>query len=116
MSDPIEVRRHIWESLVSMLRVYAHAASLNGNAHVISSGPDAAQVDYGESMLRIGFSADSGAGSWRLTRPEGEEQGQFQIEEDGALILPGGPRELDRAAIDWVDKLVQPLRQPLGIS
>ena len=40
MSDPAEVRHHVWESLVSMLRVYAHAASLNGNAYEVTSGPE----------------------------------------------------------------------------
>ena len=39
MSDPIEVRRHIWESLVSMLQVYANAASLNDKKYVVTSLP-----------------------------------------------------------------------------
>ena len=33
MSDPVDARHHVWESLVSMLRVYAHAASLHGDAY-----------------------------------------------------------------------------------
>ena len=37
---PVQVRRHVWESLVSMLRVYAHAASLNGNEYVVTSVPE----------------------------------------------------------------------------
>ena len=40
MSDPVEVRQHVWESLVSMLRVYAHAASLNGNAYDSDRRPE----------------------------------------------------------------------------
>ena len=34
---PAEVRRHVWESLVSMMQVYAHAASLNGKEYVVTS-------------------------------------------------------------------------------
>jgi hypothetical protein len=104
---PIDVRQQVWESLVGMLRVYAHAAGLHGNAYVVTSGSDAASVEYGRCVLDICFSADTGAAIWRLTQPAGEDQGEFQIDEHGTLIFPDGPKELDTAAIDWIHQLGQ---------
>ena len=42
MSDPVDVRHHVWESLVSMLRVYSHAASLHGSAYEVTAGAESA--------------------------------------------------------------------------
>jgi hypothetical protein len=122
--SPVEVRRQIWHSLVSMLQVYAHAASLNGKAWDVVSGERSAQLNHGSCTLEVSYSADSGAGIWSLTRQQQEiRNGHFQIEADGILSFPGGPKELDAAAIDWVELLAQAstvsneqLRQPLGIS
>ena len=105
MSDPVEVRHHVWESLVSMLRVYAHAASLNGSAYLVTTGSDAASVKHQDSELSLQFSPDTGEGNWCVTHPEREECGAFRIEEDGKLTFPVGPKELDAAAIDWLDHL-----------
>ncbi len=130
MSDPIEVRRHIWESLVSMLQVYANAASLNGTHYVVTSLPpvtslpNVAWVKYKDFGLRLRFSPENGEGSWSITKPEKEECGGFRIEEDGTLTFPAGPKPLDTAAIEWIEHLAHvtstesngPLRQPLAIS
>jgi hypothetical protein len=105
VSDPVEVRSHVWESLVSMLRVYAHAASLNGNAHVVTGGSNEARVEHEDSSLILHFSPDTGEGNWCVTHPEREECGVFRIEEDGTLTFPIGPKELDTAVIDWLDHL-----------
>jgi hypothetical protein len=105
MSDPVEVRRHVWESLVSMLRVYAHAASLNGKEHVVTSGSDEAWVKHEDSALSLRFSLDTGEGNWCVTHPEREECGAFRIEEDGTLTFPIGPKDLDAAVIDWLEHL-----------
>ena len=51
MSDPTDVRPHVWESLVSMLRVYAHAASLNGGPYIVTSGSNEATVKHEDSVL-----------------------------------------------------------------
>jgi hypothetical protein len=105
MSDPVEVRHHVWESLVSMLRVYAHAASLHGSAYEVTAGSESAWVKHQDSALSLQFSADTGEGNWCVTHPEREECGAFRIEEDGKLTFPVGPKELDTAAIDWLDHL-----------
>jgi hypothetical protein len=105
MSDPVEVRHHVWESLVSMLRVYAHAASLHGNAYEVAAGAESARVKHQESALNLKFSTETGEGDWCVTHPEREECGAFRIEEDGKLTFPVGPKELDAAAIDWLDHL-----------
>ncbi len=105
MSDPTDVRSHVWESLVSMLRVYAHAAGLNGNPYIVTSGPNQATVKHEDSVLSLQFGPDSGEGNWCVTHPEREECGAFRIEDDGKLTFPVGPKELDAAAIDWLDHL-----------
>jgi hypothetical protein len=120
----VQVRRHIWDSLVSMLRVYAHAASLNGKEYVVTNDAENAWVKHQNSALNLHFNPATGEGGWRITRPECEEFGEFRIEEDGTLNFPAGPKPLDAAAIEWIEHLVHvtsttpdvPLRQPLGIS
>jgi hypothetical protein len=120
----VQVRRQVWESLVSMLRVYAHAASLNGKEYVVTSSSEEAWVKYQGSALSLHFTPATGEGGWRIIRPECEEFGVFRIEEDGTLNFPAGPKPLDAAAIEWIEHLVHvtsttpdvPLRQPLGIS
>jgi hypothetical protein len=104
---PIDVRQQVWESLLSMLRVYAHAAGLNGDTYVVTSGSDAASVEYRGCVLDISFSADTGAAIWSLTQPARVDQGEFQMDEDGTLIFPDGAKELDTAAIDWIHQLGQ---------
>lgn len=120
-ASPVEVRRQIWESLVSMLRVYAHAASLNGIVYTVTSSSDAAWLRCGGWELEISYSAEDGAASWQLSQPPREVRGEeFRIEADGTLAFPGGLKELDLAAIEWVEKLVHAstvskelVRQPL---
>jgi hypothetical protein len=105
MPHPIHVRSQIWESLVTMLRVYAHAAGLNGKEYVVTSGSDQAWVKHGDCLLRVCFRSEDGAATWRITKQERETQGEFQIEEDGTLVFPDGAKALDAAAIDWIEQL-----------
>lgn len=120
-ASPVEVRRQIWESLVSMLRVYAHAASLNGNTYGVASNTKTAWLTSMDCVLEISYSAEDGAASWQLSQPPREVRGEeFRIEADGTLAFPGGLKELDLAAIEWVEQLVQAstvskerIRQPL---
>ncbi len=111
MSDPVEVRRHVWESLVGMLRVYAHGAGLSGTEYVVTSDANGALVKHQDSTLSLGFSPETGEGSWLVNHPQREECGAFRIEEDGTLTVPAGPKEIDHAVIDWLgylghDKLI----------
>jgi hypothetical protein len=105
VSDPIDVRAHVWESLVSMLRVYAHAASLNSGPYVATSSSNEATVKHQDSILSVSFGPDTGEGNWCVTHPEREECGAFRIDEHGALTFPAGPKEIDQAAIDWIGYL-----------
>jgi hypothetical protein len=102
----IQVRRQIWESLVTMLRVYAHAASLNEAAeYVVTSSSEDATVQHLESILSVHFDPNTGDGHWRITRPACESVGKFHIEEDGNLAFPVGPKALDQASIEWLEQL-----------
>jgi hypothetical protein len=109
-----EVRRQIWESLHSMLRVYAEAASLKGIRYEAKSGPNGASIEHKDDVLALTFSASSGAGAWHIN---GEKRGTFQIEADGTLQFPEGPKELDVAAIDWIEQMSsQPERSETGLQ
>ena len=99
---PAQVRGHVWESLVSMLQVYAHAASLNGKEYVVTSDSGKVSVEHEGSVLTISFRPETGEASWMVTRPECDESGEFHIDEHGALVFPAGPKALDTAAIDWI--------------
>jgi hypothetical protein len=116
VGHPTQVRRHVWESLVSMLRVYAHAANLNGKEYVVNGSDEGAEVRYQDSLLSLHFHPETGDAGWRITQPEREEWGVFCIEEDGTLNFPAGPKPLDTAAIDWIELLVHCSSHPLGIS
>jgi hypothetical protein len=113
---PAQVRRQVWESLVSMLRVYAHGASLNGKEFIVTGSPETAEVKHQDSRLDLHFDPATGEAGWRITLPEREEWGVFRIEEDGTLNFPAGPKPLDTAAIDWIEQLVHCSSSPLGIS
>jgi hypothetical protein len=110
----VSVRRQVWESLVSMVRVYAHAASLNGVACDVSFSAETAVVTRLGATLTIQCFEETGAGSWRLVHSvatstgsgECEEWGEFHIDDHGVLMFPAGPKELDTAAIDWIDHVV----------
>jgi hypothetical protein len=99
---PSQVRGHVWESLVSMMQVYAHAASLNGKEYVVMSDSNKVSVKHEASVLTISFHPDTGEASWMVNRPECEESGEFRIDEHGTLVFPAGPKDLDTAAIDWI--------------
>jgi hypothetical protein len=99
---PAEVRRHVWESLVSMMQVYAHAASLNGKEYVVTTTANKVSVKHQDRVLTVSFDPDTGDASWKVTRPQCEEVGEFHIDEHGTLVFPAGPRALDTAAMDWI--------------
>ncbi len=88
-----------------MLQVYAHAASLNGNEYAVTSSASAAAVKYRGCELNISISAKNGVANWQLTQADRQDQGTFQIDDNGILIFPDGPKELDTAAIDWIGQL-----------
>jgi hypothetical protein len=113
--EPIQVRSQIWESLVTMLRVYAHAASLGGKEYVVTTVANRAWVKHGDCSLVICFRPETGAASWRVIQPKRETWGAFQIEHDGTLTFPEGEKPLDAAAIDWMEQLVHATRAS-GIS
>jgi hypothetical protein len=124
VSYSTQVRQHVWESLVSMLRVYSHAASLNGTELTVTGISDQAWVKCHACALALSFNSENGEATWRVTQPELETWGEFRIEEDGTLNFPAGPKPLDTAAIDWVEHLVRAaspaadehLGHPLGVS
>jgi hypothetical protein len=102
----VQVRRQVWDSLTSMLRVYAHAAGLHaGDEYLVASTPEEASVKHRDSALNLRFNAETGVGCWRIMQPEREEFGEFRIEADGTLNFPAGSKPLDAAAIEWIEHL-----------
>ena len=91
VDSPVQVRRHIWESLVSMLRVYAHAASLT----------QAMRRRLPALPKQLGEPGDLGTaplfrpwpGAWLLeNKPARTGSGEFEIDDEGRLVLPRAPR------------------------
>ena len=102
----VQVRRQVWDSLISMLRVYAHAASLNaGDEYLVAVTSGEASVKHRDSSLNLRLSPETGEGCWRIIQPEREEFGEFRIEADGTLNFPAGSKPLDAAAIEWIEHL-----------
>ena len=102
----VQVRRQVWDSLTSMLRVYAHAASLNaGDEYQVSSTAEEASVKHRDSDLNLRFNAETGVGCWHIIQPARDEFGEFRIEADGTLNFPAGSKPLDAAAIEWIEHL-----------
>ena len=103
----VDVRREVWQSLLSMLRVYAYAASLShGEIIVTETGPYAASLEHKGHTLMLSFDLSSGKGG---CRQPGSKQlsGAFEILEDGSLRVSGLETQLDVAAIDWVEQLTR---------
>lgn len=111
---PAEVRRHVWESLVSMLQVYVHAASLNGKQYEVSTASDQISVKHQDNSLTVSFVPETGTAGWSLKRPRCEEVGEFHINEHGELVFPAGPKPLDTAAIDWIAMLDHAASTPMS--
>jgi hypothetical protein len=103
--SPVDVRREIWLSLLGMVRVYAHAASLNGGAYGVENSGETAWLTYAESALRLRYSPETGAADWLLEHAGQTVEGTFEIDDHGRLFFPEGPRELDEAAIHWVQQV-----------
>ena len=62
----VQVRRQVWESLASMLRVYAHAASLNAvDEYLVTNTSEEASVKHRDSALHLRFTPETGEGCWR---------------------------------------------------
>ena len=106
VEDGVQVRRQVWDSLTSMLRVYAHAAGIHaGDEYTVASTPEEASVKHRDSALNLRFNAETGVGCWRIIQPEREEFGEFRLEADGTLNFPAGSKPLDAAAIEWIEHL-----------
>jgi hypothetical protein len=102
----VQVRGHVWDSLVSMVRVYANAASLNaGDEYLVTNSPEEISVKHRDSALNLRFNPETGEGCWRIIQPVREEFGEFRIEADGTLNFPAGSKPLDAAAIEWIEHL-----------
>ncbi len=106
ISFEARVRREVWESLVSMLHVYASAASMGRGEFAVTSASDAPWVRHNGRTLGLRFNAADGLASWRMTAAGGQERrASFQILPTGALISGGEEKELDQAALEWIEEL-----------
>jgi hypothetical protein len=102
----VRVRWEIWESLVSMLRVYAIAAAERGEFTVTATYA-AAWVTHKSHVLGLSLNPIDGAATWRLAEQGLHRQGGFQVLESGMLGFPGEEKQLDEAAIDWIEELAR---------
>jgi hypothetical protein len=100
------LRGEIWTSLVAMLRSYA--AVHPGVAVKVRTmgGLDIAILETEHADLELDFRPGRGVGMWHLKKTGVKESGNFEVQQDGTLILGGKPAELDMAAMDLVERLV----------
>lgn len=111
-ANPQHIRAEIWESLLSMLRVYAYAASVNhGEFRLTSAPPDTLRIEHEGLTLRLSLDAASGAGSWRRAEAGIERSGDLRIQDDGGLLVDGTEKDLDQAAIEWIEDLTKAARK-----
>jgi hypothetical protein len=112
LDQDARVRREVWQSLLSMLRVYAYATSLShGEILVIETSPDRALLEHKGHTLVLGFDVRSGQGSCLLPGSK-KVEGGFEILADGRLRFAGIEKQLDEAALDWVEQLTGAESQP----
>lgn len=103
----IRVRREIWESFVSMLRVYASAAAGHGE-FIVTAFPGAAWIKHKDNILALCFEPADGTATWSFTKADvSRQRGSFQILESGFLSFDGQEKQLDEAAIDWIEDLAR---------
>jgi hypothetical protein len=108
VSDAVRVRWELWESLISMLRVYANAASLTHGEFIVTALSDAAWVQHNGYFLALRLTAADGVVSWALKGPGGvHRRRSLELLENGVLVSDREEMELDRAAIDWVEELTR---------
>jgi hypothetical protein len=107
--DASLVRAELWRSLVSMLRVYAHAASFNHGEHIVTeTTPASVSLEHKNAALHLIFDPGSGNATWMLEQHGGAATARvFRLLEVGLIEFDGEEKELDRAAIDWVEELTR---------
>jgi hypothetical protein len=103
------VRREVWRSLVSMLRVYAHAASLNYGEHsVTETDSDVVTLSHAGASLEINFHPEGGRAAWLLKAAAGGETGGIlSLSPSGAIETENREVELDQIAIAWVSAVTR---------
>ena len=104
-----EIREELWRSLVSMLRVYASAATLSrGKCQVTEITPGVVLLQSADAELELRFQSATGLGSWTIQPEKGlQGNGNFVLSEAGTLQMNSTEKELDQAAIEWVEDLTR---------
>ena len=100
------LRGEIWTSLVAMLRSYAAVHPGVGVKVRTMGGLDIAILETEHADLELDFRPGRGMGMWHLKKAGVKESGNFEVQQDGTLILGGKAAELDMAAMDLVERLV----------
>ncbi len=102
----VRVRWEIWESFVSMLRVYASAAAERGEFTVTATNA-AVWVAHKNHVLGLSLNPIDGAATWKFAQQGLHRQGSFQVLESGMFRFPDEEKQLDEAAIDWIEELAR---------
>ncbi|HEV2272909.1 MAG TPA: hypothetical protein VGR96_02015 [Acidobacteriaceae bacterium] len=111
-ANPQQIRAEIWDSLLSMLRVYAYAASVNHGEFRLTFVPSGGlRIEHEQLTLLLSLDTASGAGSWRLAEAAIERSGDLRIQDDGRLLVDGTEKALDQAAIEWIECLTKAARK-----
>ena len=113
MTDP---RAEIWESFVSLLRCYAAAASVPGSEYRVINEDGVTLVEFEQRVLAFHFEPGSGEATWQLSERGTESRGAFHMHEDSTLEFADEAKELDIAAIDFIEQLSDGNSEPQSPS
>lgn len=99
----VKVRKEIWRSLIATFRVYASLEALgHGNvARIRETGRDGLTIELNNRKLVLAMDVKNGRGEWDMESSAGE----FTLSDSGVLMIGSEPKELDAAAIEWLERL-----------
>jgi len=98
------LQTELWLSFLSLLRSYAAAASLHSGAVHVATTENSATLTAGNAQLAMTFDPDSSQVSWTQHTPsQAPITGSFELLPEGAIAINGATKDLDHAAIDFID-------------
>ena len=97
-----ELHLELWRSFVALLRSYA--ALHHPQPAQVEASENTAAILAGAGRLTMQFDPATGAVRWQQhLPPHAAVTGSFIIQPEGTISIDGSTRDLDHAAIDFID-------------
>jgi hypothetical protein len=104
MSLLVRESLELWQSLISMVKVYAANPSLGSERVVVNEASlNQTRVMCGVATLRLSLDFTDRIGEWQL-EPSRElgDAGSFQLLPNGSVKWNKEEQQFDHAAIEWI--------------